>query len=116
MFRAQEPHITPAHCDCDLAYTAQITYLDLRPDIQEAIGPVPNRAPAAPDDTASSELIGLLTSWRRHLTAQQMSPATFTAADKSAGEIGNALGIGACSRARSPTRWPLYARDPAARS
>jgi len=29
-----------------------------------------------PDDTASSELIGLLASWRRHLTAQRMSPAT----------------------------------------
>jgi hypothetical protein len=28
------------------------------------------------DDTTSSELIGLLTSWRPHLTAQRMSPAT----------------------------------------
>jgi len=50
--------------------------LDPHPDIQETIGPVANRAPAGPDDTASSELIGLLTSWRRHLTAQRMSPAT----------------------------------------
>lgn len=46
------------------------------PDSQETIGPVANRAPTGHDDTASSELIGLLTSWRRHLTAQRMSPAT----------------------------------------
>ena len=25
VIRAQEPHITPAHCDCDLAYSAPIT-------------------------------------------------------------------------------------------
>ena len=28
------------------------------------------------DDTASSELLTLLASWRRHLAAQRMSPAT----------------------------------------
>ncbi|HSL76910.1 MAG TPA: phage integrase N-terminal SAM-like domain-containing protein, partial [Candidatus Limnocylindrales bacterium] len=30
----------------------------------------------AADDTSESELLGLLTSWRRHLAAQRMSPAT----------------------------------------
>ncbi len=67
--------MTPAHCDFDVAYTAPITMLDPLPDIQETIGPVANRAPARPDDTASSERNGLLTPWRRHLTAQRMSPA-----------------------------------------
>ena len=35
-----------------------------------------NGVPSGSDDTASSELIGPLTSWRRQLTAQRMSPAT----------------------------------------
>jgi hypothetical protein len=37
---------------------------------------VSNRAPTESDDTASSELIGLLPSWRRHPTAQRMSSET----------------------------------------
>lgn len=35
-----------------------------------------SRHPSAPHDTADSELMGLLDSWRRHLAAQRMSPAT----------------------------------------
>ena len=32
----------------------------------------------SPDDTTTSELLTLLASWRRHLVAQRMSPATLS--------------------------------------
>jgi hypothetical protein len=64
--------MTPGHCHCDSAHCAP-TDLHRRSRKRSTDG---EPRPTAPDDTASSALIGLLTSWRGHLTAQRMGPAT----------------------------------------
>jgi hypothetical protein len=57
-----------------------------------------------PDDTASSELITLLASWRRHLTAQRMSPATLDTYSASVRGLNRFLDSGGVSRSATDLR------------
>lgn len=47
------------------------------------------RGPA--DDTTTDEIAGLLASWRRHMTAQRMSPATLSTYSTSVGQLARFL-------------------------